>query len=258
MNAIPVIYSFARSGGTLVNQLLGIHPQCLVLSEVNPASSYKPVMEQAVEWLGLVAANEAEDLAQLPYHLLIGLLHARATEQGKRLIVRDWTTVNFIPGCTVSVIPSKQLEQMLYLRRSDIEHMPLVVARRSAAVFASIKHNFQHLHSLEMDVFAGAYLEYARAVSGLPRIHLESLQAEPAAVLSEILRHFNLDAGGAETLLRDFSSFSNCTGNTTLQQPGPSALAKTVLIQGTIDATQAPFADLHPAMAEADRILGYE
>jgi hypothetical protein len=256
MGRIPVLYSFARSGGTLVNQLLGVHPQCLVLSEVNPAASYKPVAEQAVEWLGLVEPAEAAAFAALPYARQIASLHERAAGKGKRLVVRDWVTVNFLPGVALAdTEPSRQLEQEMYLERAGLEPVPLVVSRRSMAVYRSITHRFAHLGKLDMEAFAVSYLEYARRVAGFARVQLEALRSRPAAALGEILASLGLDDHDRESLLASFHEFRRCTGNTTLQAAGGSADAKRVLPPD--ESADVRDAQLPPAMAEADRLMGY-
>ena len=247
-----MLFSFARSGGTLVNQLLGVHPRCLVLSEANPAASYKPVAEQAVEWLGLLEPREAGDFARLPYHRQVGDLEARARGKGKRLVVRDWPTVNFLAGAAQDhTIPSGELEQPLYLERAGLSALPLVVARRGAAIHRSITRQFSHLADLDAGTFANAYLAYARAVASFPKVHLESLRAKPAEALAEILRRFELD-GTPEPLLASFHEFRNCTGNTTLQTRAESASARRVL-----PPEDDPQDALHPALGEADKLMGY-
>jgi hypothetical protein len=200
MKSIPVVYSFARSGGTLLNQLLGVHPECLVLSEVNPAASYKSVAEQATDWLNLVAAIDVPAFKTLPYDQQITTVYERSVVKGKTLIIRDWPTVNFLPNCAGERIkPSHELEQELYLRHGGFEPIPLVVARRGAAVYESIKRSFSHLNHLELDIFAECYVEYARAVANFPKIHLENLRADPLSVLSTVLTEFNLSQGSPLT-----------------------------------------------------------
>lgn len=258
MNAIPIIYSFARSGGTLVNQLLGTHPQCLVLSEVNPTASYKSIVEQAVGWLGLVASHEVDEFSHLPYQQKIITLHHRSAEHGKRLIVRDWVTVNFLPECAGDrITPSGQLEQKLYLEHAGFELMPLVVARRSVAVYESIKQNFLHLRNLKIEVFAESYLEYARAVTGFPKIHIESLRAQPDMVLKKILKWLDLNPDDSRELIRNFHDFKNCTGNTTLRASRESATARQILPPEILSSNATHFTGSHPALAEADRLLSY-
>ena len=259
MSAIPVLYSFARSGGTLVNQLLGVHPQCLVLSEVNPAASYKPVVEQATEWLGLVEPAEASAFAELPYDRQIAELSERAAKAGKRLVVRDWVTVNYLPRTAgEETVPSGHLEQELYLEHAGLQATPVVVTRKSGAVYRSIKDHFEHLGDLGPEAFGKAYLEYARAVAPYPKVKLEELRAKPAAAVPGLLRAFGVDESQSEAVLRKFHGFRNCTGNTTLQSKSESARAQRILPPEANGAHDADLAAKYPDFAHADRLLGYE
>ncbi len=253
MSAIPVLYSFARSGGTLVNQLLGTHPGCLVLSEANPAASVKAVSEQAVEWLGLAAPEEAADFARMPYWRQVAVLRERAAARGKSLVVRDWVTVNFAPGCTPQPVEaSGVLEQALYLERAGLEPRPLVVCRRARAVVRSARRHFPGLAA--DSELAEAYLRYAKAVAGLPRIHLEALRAEPEAAVGRIMDVLGLEAADAAALLRDFHRFDKCTGNNTLAEPSQSARATSILPPEPEPAAQVQSA----ALTQADELLGYD
>lgn len=255
MSFVPVIYSFARSGGTLVNQLLGVHPDCLVLSEVNPAASYKPVTEQAVEWLGLVAPDEAQGFARRPYREQVADLGRRATDRGKRLVVRDWVTVNFLPAAAgAAAAPSGELEQALYLERAGLEPLGVVVTRAAEAVYRSILRSFEHLRELDRDAFADAYLAYATRVAPLPRISLEALRQRPPETVARLLELLRLDPVDPSLLLDRFAGFSNCTGNNSLAEKPESARSRTVL---PADADLPDLAEAHPALLEADRMLGY-
>ena len=252
MTSIPVFYSFARSGGTLVNQLLGVHPNCLVLSEVNPAGSFKPVAEQAIEWLDLVTPEEAAELATMPYRRQIVLLRERAAARGRLLVVRDWVTANFLPRTSPRLTPSGALEQSLYLERAGLEPVAWVVSRRAGAVYQSILANFAHLKDLSAEAFGEAYLAYARAVAHFPRLHMESLRAAPEAGVRKLFEAFGLDTSPIPDVLRDFHEFRKCTGNTTLEGRGGSADSRSVL------PPEQPPETKHPALAEADALLGYD
>ena len=252
MSAIPVLYSFARSGGTLANQLLGTHPQCLVLSEVNPAGSYKPVAEQAVEWLELATPEEAAKLSALAYRKQMAELRERAAARGRTLVVRDWVTANFLPGTAPRVVPSGTLEQSIYLERAGLQPIALVVTRRAAAVYQSIVTNFSHLADLTVEAFGEAYLAYARAVAQLPRLHMESLRAAPEAGVRKLFESFGLDTSPVPEVLRDFHEFRKCTGNNTLEGRGGSADARSVI------PPETPPDITHRALAEADALLGYD
>jgi hypothetical protein len=255
---MPIIFSFARSGGTLVNQLLGVHPNCLILSEVNPAASVVSVAHQASVWLGLIEANEVGQFHQLPYAQQITLLDERAKSKGKTLIVRDWVTVNYLAASAGDLVtPSFILEQPIYLARAGYSLQPLVVTRRANSVYCSIRRNFLQMKNLSVDDFALSYLAYARAVSNFPRVSLEALQLTPRETLIQFLHLLGLSVEHVDMQLENFFDFCQCTGNNTL----------TALFKATYERHIAPVRNelkvdniciSGDAIMEADRLLGYE
>jgi len=253
MTEIPVIYSFARSGGTLVNQLLGVHPQCMVLSEINPAASFKSITEQALEWLGLLNEKEADEFESTPYHQKILFLHKLAARENKKLIIRDWVSINFLPGTAGDIKPSRELEQIYYLKRAGLKPLPLVIARKGEAVYKSIRENFPNMASLSLKSFSEAYLRYACAVADFPKIHLENLRSQPEAILEEILNRFKLASDKNSMLLENFFNFKNCTGNVSLKKGNKSASAKTILPPENHIQSKS-----NPELTEANKILGYD
>jgi hypothetical protein len=253
---LPIVLCFGRSGGTLVNQLLGTHPACLVLSEVNPAASFKPIAEQAVEWLQLITTEEASGFALSPYIDQIRTLERLAAKQDKRLLVRDWTSVNFV-RCSPYAYPSRRLEQIVYLT-GRLPIAPLAVVRRGADVYASWEANFPQF-DIGAEAFADAYLDYAAAVRDYPIVRLEELRKHPARELLRIFAAFELAEAPLEHVLGHFHEFDRCTGNNTL------AVARGVQPRGILppparsrDATVAVGADVAARFAQADKWLGYD
>lgn len=256
MSPLPVVLCFGRSGGTLVNQLLGTHPDCLVLSEVNPAASFKPIAEQAVEWLQLIAANGASGFELLPYVDQIRTLERLAAERGKRLLVRDWTSVNFIQ-CSPYAYPSRRLEQVVYLA-DRLAIAPLAVVRRAADVYLSWRANFPQF-DIGVDAFADVYLDYAAAVRDYPIVRLEELQANPARELLRIFEAFGLSEAPLEHVLGHFHEFDRCTGNNTLAA-ARGAQSSEILppLARARDATEVGGAEIAARFAQADKWLGYD
>jgi len=258
MIQIPVIYSFARSGGTLVNQLFGVHPDCLVLSEVNPAASVVPLVRQALEWLNLIEITEVDQFHELSYPKQISLLSERAKSKGKTLIIRDWVVVNYLPWSGGSLIaPSSTLEMQLYLAHIGYDTKPLVVTRRAQSIYTSIKFCFPHLANLSIDVFASSYLTYARAVSTFPKISLEFLQSNPRETLFKALQILELSTEYIDFQINTFSEFQMCTGNNTLAVP--SETSKEQKIISIRNASLAEKYNVHnEKLIEADLLMGYE
>lgn len=258
MMPIPILFSFARSGGTLVNQLLGVHPDCLVLSEVNPAGSVISLAAQASDWVGLIGPGEVEAFEALPYSRQIDLLNELATSTGKTLVIRDWVTVNYLSGVNgIEMMPSGLLEQFIYLTHAGYAIQPLVITRKAAAVYRSIRLNFAQLASLSVEDFALSYLAYARAVSDFPRVSLESLQTEPREALMHVLKTLLLSTTHVDRQLKEFANFQRCTGNNTLVEPVATTHSRQIAPTSHAPVSGADFAR-SPAFAEADRLMGYE
>lgn len=254
MKTIPIFFSFARSGGTLVNQLLGTHPDCLVLSEVNPAASVVSLAAQASDWMGLIDPDKVEQFDVMPYAQQIGRLDELARSRNKTLVVRDWVTVNYLQGAGgVDITPSGILEQVIYLSREGYALRPLVITRKSTAVYKSIRQNFCQLTNLSAKEFASSYLAYVRAVCKFPRVSLESIQTDPSEALQRILQTFSVSTDHMEEQLAKFADFRRCTGNNTLALP-----AATSYLRRIVPINCDPLSTEIPEFAEADCLLGYE
>src|SRR5687767_10607635 len=107
---VGVYHCFARSGGTLVNRLLGASAGIVVLSEVGPAASVRDPVDQAITWLQLADADEADALRELPFGALVAELAGRAADRGRHLVVRDFPTPNFLSGAFGETLATGTLE----------------------------------------------------------------------------------------------------------------------------------------------------
>ncbi len=237
-----------------MNQLLGTHPDCLVLSEVNPAASVVSLAAQASDWMGLMEPSETEQFEVLPYAQQVARLDELARSKTKTLVMRDWVTVNYLQGAgEIDITPSGLLEQVIYLSRAGYALRPLVITRKAAAVYKSICKNFCQLTNLSEEDFASSYLAYARAVCEFPRVSLESIQTEPSEALRRILKTLSLSADHVDEQLAKFADFRRCTGNNTLALP-----AATSYLRHIVPISCDQLSTEIPEFTEADRLLGYE
>ncbi len=255
---ISVYYCFARSGGTLINRCLGCIPGNLVLSEVNPLASMLPVASQAHDWLQLVADCELEEFSLMTYPEQIGTLSERAQSAGRRLIIRDWPTLNFLEGTHWQhFFPSCVLEQELYLDRNGLRRRSAVVVRRAAAVYESVTRSFRHLKDVTIEQFATAYLAYAKEVSRFPIFQFEKFCADPVPELRNLCEA--LDCRFSESFLASFSRFDRCTGDNTLAAASRAASSDRIVpVPERKDSEAWVLAESNTACREADRLFGYE
>ena len=257
MGLMSVFYSFARSGGTLVNRCLGAVKGNLVLSEVNPHGAQVPIEVQARDWLGLVKEEEFAAFGAQGYGAKIRSLADKAAARGQHLIIRDWTTLNFLRGLHFQYSdPSLVLEQEIYLARYGLVPRVAVLVRRAAAVYESIVRTFDHFRDLRVDDFGAAYGAYARAVAGYPIFQFERFCADPRGELRRLCDV--LGAAYAESFLADFRSFDRCTGDNQLASPSRAGQSERIVSlpenRGTA-AWRAAAAD--PDCRRADELFGY-
>ena len=254
---VSVYYCFARSGGTLINRCLGCVSGNLVLSEVNPMGSIATVESQARDWLGLVPVQEYEKFSNMAYGAKVSLLADAAIASKKRLILRDWSTLNFLDGIYWGYFfPSGVLEQDFYLERYGLQRNSAVVSRRAAGVYESLRRSFEHLRELSVDDFGSAYLAYAQAVSSFPVIHFEEFCDAPVPVFRRLCN--TLHCNFSDEFVTAFSRFVNCTGDNNLVVTSRHGRAEEILpLEENRQTSAWQAAAKDDRCREADRLLGY-
>ncbi len=83
--------SYARSGGTLLNRCLGSFDDVVMLSEVNPMDNGNRKMDaakQCAAWYGI-------EIQSKEFKGIISECNDWCSKNNRKLIVRDWSTVNF-------------------------------------------------------------------------------------------------------------------------------------------------------------------
>jgi len=254
---LAVFYSFARSGGTLVNRCLGAIGGNYVLSEVNPHGALVSVEVQASEWLGLLRPEEVGAFGREGYGTKIGRLAEAAGMRGGHLVVRDWPTLNFLDRLFFDYFqPSLLLEQELYLARQGLAHRSAVITRRAPAVYESVVRTFDHLRDLTADKFGERYLAYARAVAGRPLIRFEEFCREPKREMQKLCGW--LGVAYADSFLEGFRAFDRCTGDNRVAAASRGGRSERIEVLPENRHTPAwAAASQDAACRAADEIFGY-
>jgi hypothetical protein len=255
---IPIIYSFARSGGTLINRCLGCIPGNIVLSEVNPHASLVPIEVQARDWFKLLPYSDFYEFSKKTYADKIYLLAEAARQQDSHLIIRDWTTINFLDRASDDIYaPSMVLEQELYLEKNGFNIYPIVLARRSADVYESLTRTFKHLRNLSIKEFGNCYLDYVQKVSKYQVFHYEFFCLEPAKEFKRMCDVLGVNY--SDTFVTEFSKFTYCTGDNTLPKPSRGGqIGKITVMESNQGSESYIAASLDKNCQQADRLLGYE
>ncbi|MBD2743557.1 glycosyltransferase family 2 protein [Coleofasciculus sp. FACHB-1120] len=254
----PIIYAFARSGGTLINRCLGCIPGNIVLSEVNPHASVVPIEVQARDWFKLLSPTDFPGFAKKSYAEKIQWLATSVQQQGSHLIIRDWVTLNFLAKASNDIyVPSVFLEQELYLSHYGFSYRPIVLTRRSADVYESITRTFEQFRNLSVQEFGTYYLAYAQAVSMYPVFHYEIFCQEPEKELKQICDTLGINYNDSFTT--EFSKFEYCTGdNTLLTSSRGNKLEKITVMKSNHECEAYLAASLDANCQQADKLLGYE
>jgi len=93
---LRILHVLARSGGTLVSKCLASMSEVVLLSEIHPRGVFFSPSRQAASWFGLMTPEEVERLDG-PDHfpMAIAFLCERAGAQGRKLILREWSHLDF-------------------------------------------------------------------------------------------------------------------------------------------------------------------
>lgn len=96
---IRIVRSLARSGGTLIGKCLGCMDTVTLLSEIHPGDlATTSPMTQAQRWFGLIDSKDISRWKIRPPNMLqfVSLCETRASGQGQRLVLRDWSHLDYI------------------------------------------------------------------------------------------------------------------------------------------------------------------
>ncbi len=99
---IPVLRHLARSGGTLISRCVGCMSGVVLLSEVHPANTaVTSPLRQAKDWFGLVTDADLARWKRTGQPSMLQFValceqRARARRPSRRLVLRDWTHMDYV------------------------------------------------------------------------------------------------------------------------------------------------------------------
>ncbi len=97
---IKFIFSYARSGGTLLARCIDAMPDTIVLSEVHPIYQINGSIKEQVK------KRYHIELLSEGYEANVSELYALCKEKNWQLIIRDWTFIDFTPHAINKFEPS--------------------------------------------------------------------------------------------------------------------------------------------------------
>ncbi len=197
---------YARSGGTLLNQCLGLLPNVVILSELNPLGggagrkrnkSYRTVWEQAKNWynIDVNSSNFVQEIVDLKK-----ITDAR----NKRLIVRDWTFVNFNPLPHNKNNPSYSLKALKCLK-NEIDLIPFAFVRDSIDVWLS-------RNTPPVEDFFKRYLNYVKELikNNIKIFKYEDFCQNPDSILKKMCEYLDIKFSNN---YKNYKSFTTVHGD---------------------------------------------
>ena len=94
---VRILHQMARSGGTVLSKCIGCMQDIVLLSEIHPqGTKWINLLDQACHWFGLVETGELETLTnKISFIDAVSLIEEKCREQGKNLVIRDWSHLDF-------------------------------------------------------------------------------------------------------------------------------------------------------------------
>ncbi len=190
---IRVLSHLARSGGTMIARCLASMKGVALLSEVHPrAMQVTRPPKQAREWLSLISPAEQSLFERTGATFLdfISLVDQRARAKNKRLVLRDWSHIDYIgaPYAAPTMRPglAEALSSGFHILRT-----------------ASVRHPMDQWLSLnDLDVIRGnvteaAYLSgcaaFADEAARVGFVRFEDLTRDPDAALRTLCERLRLE-----------------------------------------------------------------
>ena len=235
LSEIRVLHHMARSGGTLISKCLATMDDVVLLSEIHPAgvNMFNP-LQQAHEWYGLLNDSDIQRLQRggMSFIEAILLISDRCVERGKKLVLRDWSHLDFI-GLPFIEKPSYNLTLTNVIKNNrPVIHTTTV--RHPVYQWLSTS-NLAVSQNLPLEVFLSGYRHFAQHCVNTGFIRYEDFTHEPENSLVTLCERLkiNYDDGWRDR----WWSYNNITGDSTgknskkikpsfYKKPGSSLLKK--------------------------------
>ena len=178
---LRLVHHMARSGGTLFSRCLGCMSGVLLLSEIHPlgTAQFNPLV-QAQRWYGLLSSQDLAELrarGRIAFVDAIDLIHRRADEAGQRLVIRDWshldfTGVPFVANPAYRLLTAEALASRFELRQVCTVRHPLdqwLSLRQLAVVHGK----------LTLEAFLAGYRRFAEQAQDDRLLPLRGFRSRP-------------------------------------------------------------------------------
>lgn len=240
--SIILMINYARSGGTILSKCLASLENTVLISEVNPkANALYSIQEQSLKWYNI-------KLKQNNYIKAVLELYEICNKKNKKLIIRDWTFIDFTPCHQNNFSPSYKLSHLEMLKK-ETEVIPFCFIRDAIDIWISRwmpPHFFPH------------YKKYVEAAlnANLPLYKFEDFCEEPESLLKAICNQTSLDYSEN---YKNYIHYNNITGDNTAPLISRGQEQKLIypLKRKNIPTAEIKKVNGNTDMIEANKIAGY-
>lgn len=208
---VRVLHSLARSGGTLFSRCLGCMDGVMLMSEVHPTVPMPAAfVVQAREWHSVVFPEGVDFVSQ------VKLLDREAEFRGQRLVLRDWSHVDFVSCEEAGWCPSN-FSALRDVMSSCYEVRSLCLVRniddtwRSMTTFPGTAPGIVN-GTITRDGFERSYRAFERFAGEVGSVSYEGLCEDPVGTVRRACDQ--LDLSFDPEFLAKWQSYRKVTGDT--------------------------------------------
>jgi hypothetical protein len=178
----------ARSGGTLISKCLGCMSGVLLLSEIHPlgTNQFNPLI-QAQRWYGLLSSQDLIELkarGRVGFADAIELIRRRAEECSQRLVIRDWSHLDFTGVPFVARPAHRLLTAEALAPRYQLRQVCTV--RHPLDQWLSLSQLAVVQGRLTLDGFLVGYRHFAEVAAAIGFHRYEDLTRDPQGVMKAL------------------------------------------------------------------------
>ena len=191
---LRLLHHMARSGGTLISKCLGCMSGVLLLSEIHPLGTnhFNPLV-QAQRWYGLLSSQDLIELkarGRVGFADAIELIRRRAEECSQRLVIRDWSHLDFT-GVPFVVRPAHRLLTAEALA-PRYELRQVCTVRHPLDQWLSLSQLAVVQGRLTLDSFLTGFRRFAEVAKAIGFHRYEDLTRDPQGVMKALCGDLDL------------------------------------------------------------------
>jgi len=211
---IRILHNLARSGGTLLSKCLGCMQDTVLLSEIHPLGVqwFNP-LQQAWQWFQLFSQEEVSAIKQqggLSFSESIELIYQKCQEQGKNLIIRDWSHLDFMAAPFLDKPTNRVSINEVLADKFQIKEFN--TTRHPIDQWLSLSRLSVMQGKISLESFLAGYHKFAQICAQTGFIRYEDFIDDPTAKMQELCNH--LDVPYDPSFIDKWWNYTTISGDT--------------------------------------------